>query len=136
MTKRNDIEAQTSNSSGASTSVSTTLELPQLNVQPRSRLKGEEKKNPEPESAGRDLFRKLRGGLKGSQRCLFICWESSINDQRVVLVPVKDPKDEKKIYEDMRQKLYESCGWWWKYIPFYGVRRLEEIEVCKRSTNI
>jgi hypothetical protein len=71
--------------------------------------------------------------LEDSQRhhCLFLCWEDGADDQRAVPLLIEDIEDETRIYQDLVRTWYKMRGWWWRYIPFYGVLGLEEVEVCK-----
>lgn len=67
--------------------------------------------------------------------CLFLCWEESKHDQRAIPVLIKDPQDERGVYQVIRAKWHETCPWW-KKNPFYGVMGLEEVEVgraCLRA---
>jgi hypothetical protein len=60
--------------------------------------------------------------------CLFLCWEESKHDQRAIPVLIKDPLDERGVYQVLRLKWHETLPWW-KKNPFYGVIGLEEVEV-------
>ena len=58
------------------------------------------------------------------------------NDQRVIPLLIKDPEDEKRVYQDMGRIWYERHGQWRRYLPFYGVLSLHEVEVRTRLASI
>lgn len=108
----------------ASGSFSSALEQVQLNDQPNIRPKVKPKAPPNPtEDAQR-------------HHCLFLCWDEGPNDQRVIPLLIKDPEDEKRVYQDMGRIWYERHGQWRRYLPFYGVLSLREVEVRTRLASI
>ena len=128
--------------SRASASTSTAIEQIELDDQPHLRLRGKGKVVDDPAKSSRPIQLKVFNALQrqlennDSPRCLFLCWKNGINDERAVLLPVQDHEDDKQIYKNMLQKLYESCGWWWRYLLIYGVTELNEVNVCNRSIRI
>jgi hypothetical protein len=73
------------------------------------------------------LQRRLEDG--GREYCLFMCWERGFNDQRAVPLLIKDSEDEVVVYQDLITLWYRTHGWWWRYVPFYQVLAVEEVEV-------
>ena len=65
----------------------------------------------------------------GQEYCLFMCWERGFNDQRAVPLLIKDSEDEVAVYQDLMKLWYKTHGWWWRYVPFYQVLAVEEVEV-------
>jgi hypothetical protein len=120
-------------------SFSSALEQVQLNDQPNIRRKMKPKAPPNPtERRIPVLFDKLHQQLEDAQRhhCLFLCWDEGPNDQRVIPLLIKDPEDEKRVYQDMGRIWYERHGRWRRYLPFYGVLSLHEVEVRTRLASI
>ena len=103
--------------------------------QPRLRSKWKPKVDPPrmAQASGQadQFFETLRAELgNGScEHCLFVCWENKVNDQRAVPLLIDDREDEVRVYQDLVKIWYEKHGWWWKYIPFYEVQEVEEVEV-------
>jgi hypothetical protein len=77
------------------------------------------------------FFETLRAELGSGSRehCLFVCWGNEVNDQRAVPLLIDDREDEVRVYQDLVKIWYERHGWWWKFIPFYEVQGVEEVEV-------
>jgi hypothetical protein len=77
------------------------------------------------------FFEILQAGLDHGTRthCLFFCWELGVNDQRAAPLLIEDIENEVKIYQDLERKWYEKLGRWWRYVPFYGVVAVEEVDV-------
>ncbi|KAF8850321.1 hypothetical protein BDZ45DRAFT_809232 [Acephala macrosclerotiorum] len=131
--QQSDLEAaiHLPNNPIANDSVSSARERDQLDNQPRSRLKGKQKDPPKPRAPQDPVFfDTLRGELEDSQRhhCLFLCWEDGAYDQRAVPLLIEDIEDEMRIYQDLVRTWYKMRGWWWRYIPFYGILGLEEVK--------
>jgi hypothetical protein len=76
-----------------------------------------------PESSDRSYF-------------LLICWEHAAYDQRALVVEFSNPEDEMEIYKSMRQTWYRGRQWWLKFVPFYDVISLEEVEVSLKSNRL
>jgi hypothetical protein len=79
-----------------------------------------------------EFFESLQQELEhgGRDYCLFMCWERGFNDQRAVPLLIKDSEDEVAVYQDLITLWYKTHGWWWRYVPFYQVLAVEEVEVC------
>ncbi|CZT13231.1 uncharacterized protein RCO7_05276 [Rhynchosporium graminicola] len=75
-----------------------------------------------------EYIRETMGSNTSREYCLFICWENSFDDQRALLLLVDDIDDEMKIYQELVSLWYDRHGWWRKYIPFYKVQMVEEVE--------
>jgi hypothetical protein len=76
-----------------------------------------------PESSDRSYF-------------IHICWEHAANDQRALVVEFSNPEDEKEIYKNMRQTWYRGRQWWLKFVPFYDVIGIEEVEVSLKLNRL
>jgi len=82
----------------------------------------------QPEQIFEALYTDLEDGY--SNNCLFMCWEQGANDQKAIPLKIRDTDDEVQVYRDMVDKWYEVQRWWWRYVPFYQVLGVEEVEVC------
>jgi hypothetical protein len=117
--------------------VSTAREHVQLANQPRLRVKRKQKDPPAPRNRAlgqeEQFFATLQAGLEDGSRsyCLFLCWEHAADDQRAVPLLIEDPEDETRVYRDMVTTWDQRRGWWLKYIPFYQVLGVEEVQVRK-----
>src|SRR5882757_5405418 len=114
-------------------STSSAREQVSLANQPRLRKKPKPKHpliRPRTSSQAEIFFETLQAVLDHGTRdhCLFFCWELGVNDQRAAPLLIEDIENEVRIYQDLVGKWYEKQGWWWKYVPFYGVVAVEEVD--------
>ena len=124
-----------------SDSVSTAVEQIPLANQPHQRVQPvkpveqawQETFRPKSRTFGptEQFFEKLQAELDHGTRhhCLFFCWELGINDQRAAPLLIEDIENEVRIYQDLEGEWYEKHGRWWRYVPFYGVVAVEEVDV-------
>ena len=132
-----DVEAAfhlSNNSAAKDSSSSAREEIPlsdQANVRRRVTKKASDKR---PDRKETDFFEKFQQKWENAQyhHCLFLCCEKGSRDQRTVPVLVQDPEDERQIYMDLSRTWYEKYGWWSRYVPFYGITSLDEVEVFTR----
>ena len=131
-----DLEAALHSSTSPNTSISSATELAQPSNKSVPRFRVSRMASPKPiQSTESAFFDTLQHQLEDSEShyCVFICWGYRVGDQRAVPLLIQDPEDEERIYQKLGHILYETCRWWWRYIPFYGIVDLKEIEVCKSN---
>lgn len=116
--------------------VSNARELTNLANQTRLRSRPKQNASPVPKAQSsrpkNQFFESLQQKLEhgGREYCLFMCWEHGFSDQRAVPLLIKDSEDEVAVYQDLITLWYKTHGWWWRYVPFYQVLAVEEVEVC------
>ena len=65
----------------------------------------------------------------GVNHLVILCWGDK-DCCHIVPVNIGNEADEVNAWESIREAWYERRGNWRKYIPFYGVRQVDVVEVC------
>lgn len=59
---------------------------------------------------------------------ILLCWGRE-HECSITPVPISNPIDEAVIWRDIRQIWYSRRGWWRRYVPCFGVKRVDIVEV-------
>ena len=64
----------------------------------------------------------------GADTFILLCWGGE-HECSITPVPITNSIDETVIWEDIRQVWYSRRGWWRRYVPCFGVKRVDIVEV-------
>lgn len=64
----------------------------------------------------------------GADTFILLCWGREY-ECSITPVPISNPIDETVIGRDIRQIWYSRRGWWRRYVPCFGVKRVDIVEV-------
>lgn len=63
---------------------------------------------------------------------IFLCWGRS-SQCEIAAVEIPNTADDVTIWQLIRQEWYANRGTWRRYIPFFNVRQIEVVRVCRNS---
>lgn len=64
----------------------------------------------------------------GADTFVLLCWGGE-HECSITPVPITNSIDETVIWRDIRQDWYSRRGWWRRYVPCFGVKRVDIVEV-------